>query len=88
VRVHFTDLAWEEYLYCRHHEPEAFMRINDLIEDARKTPFKGLGKPEPLKYSLAGCWSRRVTKQHRLVYAVEGSGAEQRITVVQCRYHY
>lgn len=51
-------------------------------------PFKGMGKPEPLKGDLAGFWSRRITGEHRLVYAVEGKGHEQRLIIVQCRYHY
>ncbi|MGH7108306.1 MAG: Txe/YoeB family addiction module toxin [Acetobacteraceae bacterium] len=51
-------------------------------------PFTGMGKPEPLKGDLAGFWSRRVTGEHRLVYGVEGKGREQRVIVVQCRYHY
>jgi toxin YoeB len=63
--------------------------VNALIEDARRHPFAGLGKPEPLKGDLAGWWSRRITAEHRLVYRVQGRrGADQRIEAAQCRYHY
>ncbi len=60
--------------------------INDLIRDIRRDPFKGLGKPEPLKHSLAGWWSRRITREHRLVYRVSGRDAEL-LEIIQCRYH-
>ena len=60
--------------------------INDLIRDIRRDPFKGLGKPEPLKHSLTGWWSRRITREHRLVYRVSGRNAEL-LEIIQCRYH-
>ena len=60
------------------------LRILELIEAVLRDPFTGLGKPEPLKYVLAGCWSRRITQEHRLVYRVSGS----RIDFLQARYHY
>jgi toxin YoeB len=88
LRVHFTDHGWNEYLYWSRHDVDIHSRINDLIENARKTPFTGMGKPEPLKGTLAGFWSRRITGEHRLVYAIEGKGAAQCIIVAQCRYHY
>jgi toxin YoeB len=88
LRVHFTDDGWDEYLYWSRNDPEIHSRLNGLIDNARRTPFQGIGKPEPLKGVLAGCWSRRITREHRLVYAVEGKGDSQCIIVVQCRYHY
>jgi toxin YoeB len=88
VRVHFTDDGWIDYLYWSRADAETLKRVNDLIENIRQTPFQGIGKPEPLKHALAGCWSRRITGEHRLVYAVEGKGIEQRITILQFRYHY
>jgi toxin YoeB len=88
LRVHFTDNGWDDYHYWCQHDAEVHARINALIEDARKTPFKGLGKPEPLKRDLAGFWSRRITGEHRIVYVVEGKGAAQCIIIAQCRYHY
>ena len=68
--------------------PELLAKINQLLADIRRQPFKGLGKPEPLKGNLAGWWSRRITGEHRLVYRVVASGEERRIEIVQCRYHY
>jgi len=89
LKVLFTDHGWEEYQYwSRQDDRKQLDRINDLIESARRTPFQGLGKPEPLKKNLAGFWSRRITGEHRLVYAVEGKGEQQCIIIVQCQYHY
>jgi toxin YoeB len=88
LRVHFTDDGWEDYLHWSEKDSSTHSRINELIENARRTPFKGLGKPEPLKGDLAGCWSRRITGEHRLVYAVQGKGRDQCIVILQCRYHY
>ncbi|WGM39289.1 Toxin YoeB [Caulobacter sp. NIBR1757] len=63
-------------------------RINKLIRDTLRSPFEGLAKPEPLKGELAGWWSRRIDDEHRLVYRVVGTGEEQQLEIVQCRYHY
>jgi toxin YoeB len=62
--------------------------INELIKNIKRDPFKGLGKPEPLKHALQGWWSRRISGEHRLVYRVSGKGGERLIEIVQCRYHY
>ena len=89
MKVAFTADGWDDYLHWFAEDREILQRINDLIEDARRHPFTGLGRPEPLKGPLAGFWSRRVTREHRLVYRVAGkAGEDQRIEVVQCRYHY
>jgi toxin YoeB len=88
LRVHFTDLGWDDYTWWCRNDPKKHARLNELIENARRSPFKGIGKPEQLKHDLAGLWSRRITGEHRLVYAVEGKGDGQCIVVVQCRYHY
>jgi toxin YoeB len=88
LRVHFTDNGWDDYLYWSRHDQQAHERLNELIENVRRTPFNGLGKPEPLKGDLAGFWSRRITGEHRLVYGVSGKGDAQHIVVIQCRYHY
>lgn len=64
-------------------------RVNAIIEDTRRSPHTGLGKPEPLRGQLSGFWSRRVSQEHRLVYAVEGkAGEDRRLIILQCRYHY
>lgn len=88
MRVHFTDNGWEDYLYWSGCDPDTHARLNDLIENTRRTPFKGIGKPEPLKGQLKGCWSRRITGEHRLVYVIDGKDDAQNVTVIQCRYHY
>lgn len=76
--------AWEDYLYWQETDRKILQRINDLIKDCSRNPFKGLGKPEPLKGTYACFWSRRITDEHRLVYAVK----ERRLHVLQCRFHY
>ena len=63
-------------------------RINSLLRDIDSSPFRGIGKPEPLGAELRGWWSRRITGEHRLVYRVSGRGADQRIEIMMCRYHY
>jgi toxin YoeB len=88
LRVHFTDDGWDDYLHWCRHDRDVLSRLNDLIENARRTPFAGIGKPEALKGAYTGCWSRRITAEHRLVYMVEGKQLDQRITIIQCRLHY
>lgn len=80
----WTDNAWEDYLYWQEENPKIVDEINRLLEECRRDPFRGTGKPEPLKGDLTGYWSRRITKEHRLVYLPADSG----IYVVACRYHY
>lgn len=63
-------------------------RILDLLEDCRRSPFRGIGKPEPLREKWSGWWSRRIDSEHRLVYRCVGKGAEQRLEIAQCRFHY
>ena len=87
MRGHFIDHGWDDYRDWSHHDADTHARINALIENARRTPFNGLGRPGPLKGDLAGFWSRRITGERRLVYAVEGKGDDQCIIAVQCRYH-
>jgi len=86
--IAFTPNGWEQYLYWHQEDPEVFFKINSLINEIRRTPFKGTGKPEPLKGNLKGYWSRRITGEHRLVYSVEGRGDAQILTVIQVRFHY
>jgi toxin YoeB len=76
--------AWEDYLYWQEQDKKVLFRINDLIKDTLRSPFKGIGKPEPLKGNYAGCWSRRITDEHRLVYKLK----EGRLHILQCRFHY
>lgn len=85
----FTEHAWEDFSYWMDTDPEMVTKIRALLADIRRTPFQGLGKPEPLKYDLKGFWSRRITGEHRLVYKVEGpKGSKQQCFILQCRFHY
>jgi toxin YoeB len=87
--VQFTSHAWEEFNYWLETDTEIINKIKELIKSIRQTPFKGIGKPEPLKYDLKGFWSRRISGEHRLVYKITGEkGVDQACTIVQCRFHY
>jgi toxin YoeB len=88
VRLVFWPTAWEDYLHWQSRDPKALARLNTLIEECMRSPFRGTGKPEPLKRDLSGWWSRRITSEHRLVYRVSGSGDSQALEIAQCRYHY
>ncbi len=83
-KLAWTDEAWSDYLYWQGQDKKTLKRINKLIEATLRVPFKGMGKPEPLKGNLAGFWSRRIDDTHRLVYAVE----DEYPTILACRYHY
>lgn len=80
----WTDEAWNSYVYWQTQDKKTLKRINKLIVDVKRSPFDGIGKPEPLKENLSGFWSRRIDDTNRLVYAVDNTA----ITVISCRYHY
>ena len=80
----FTDEAWNSYVYWQTQDRKTLKRINDLIKDAQRDPFGGIGKPEPLKHSLSGCWSRRIDETNRLVYTL----IDEDLVIISCRYHY
>ena len=82
----WTPQAWEDYLYWQHTDKRTVKRINELLRDAMRNPFVGLGKPEPLRFDLVGCWSRRINQEDRLVYKVDERS--EGLIVLQCRYHY
>ncbi|MDO8648666.1 MAG: Txe/YoeB family addiction module toxin [Candidatus Peregrinibacteria bacterium] len=82
--VEFTASANEDYRWWKENDPKKAERIRTLLEDVSMRPFKGMGKPEPLKFDLQGYWSRRIDKANRLVYSVKG----KKITVISCRFHY
>ena len=89
MTIEFTHHTWDDFEYWIENDQEIVIRIKDLLKEITKTPFHGLGKPEPLKYDLKGFWSRRINGEHRLVYFIEGKkGKNQRCTVIQCRFHY
>ena len=82
--ITFTESAYGDYLWWKKNDPKKVMRIKKLCEDIERAPFEGIGKPEPLKFGLQGCWSRRIDQTNRLVYSVE----KKKITILSCRYHY
>jgi len=84
VRLVFTPLGWEDYLYWQTNDKPTLKRLNRLLEDTVRNPFEGIGKPELLRHVLAGCWSRRIDEEHRLVYLVDGDD----VVVLQARFHY
>lgn len=82
--IAWTKEGWEDYLYWQTHNKQLIKRINALIKETLRTPFEGLGKPEPLKHELSGAWSRRIDQEHRLIYKVDN----ETIIIIQCRFHY
>lgn len=84
MKIQFSEHAWEDYLYWQSTDKGMLKRVNALILDIQRSPFEGIGKPEPLRHALAGFWSRRINDEHRLVYAVEGDV----LRIAQVRYHY
>jgi len=84
VNLVFSREAWEEYLRWQRTDPEILKRINQLIKETMRDPYRGIGKPEPLKHALQGYWSRRITSEHRIVYRVVGN----QLWIAQLRYHY
>ena len=83
-RLIWTPAAWEDYLYWQTQDRKTLKRVNLLIQDTLRSPFSGIGKPEPLKENLSGFWSRRIDDTHRLVYAIQGGD----LAIIACRYHY
>lgn len=84
MKLCFTDESWEDYLYWQQTSKSTLKKVNDLIKDISRHPFEGLGKPEPLKHQLKGCWSRRIDQEHRIVYEC----SENEVTIISCRFHY
>ncbi len=88
MNIYFTQNAWEEFNYWLDTDTEIADKIRGLIKEIQQSPFKGTGKPEALKHELQGLWSRRITREHRLVYKVADKGENKACTIVQCRFHY
>ncbi|WP_332855555.1 Txe/YoeB family addiction module toxin [Duganella sp. S19_KUP01_CR8] len=82
--VKFTDEAWNSYIYWQTQDKKTLKRVDDLIKDAQRDPFSGIGKPEALRHSLSGFWSRRIDETNRLVY----EATEEDLVIISCRYHY
>jgi len=84
VKLVWTELAWENYLFWQQTNKDILKKINVLIKDILREPFSGIGKPEALRFEFAGKWSRRIDGEHRLIYQVK----EDELIIYQCRYHY
>jgi toxin YoeB len=84
TRLVFTPIGWEDYCYWQSHDKATLKRLNRLLEDVLRNPTDGIGKPEPLRHILEGCWSRRIDEEHRLVYLVDADD----VVVIQARFHY
>ena len=84
MKLIFSEHAWDEYLYWQRTDKKIVQRINTLIREIKRMPYEGIGKLEPLKHSLSGCWSRRINDEHRLVYKIENDS----LLLAQLRYHY
>jgi len=84
MRITFSRNAWEDYVSWQREDKRILRKINDLIKDIQRTPFGGLGKPEPLKFDLSGYWSRRIDLEHRLVYQYQ----DNEILIYSCKFHY
>jgi toxin YoeB len=86
--LRFSTEAWDDYQHWLMADRNVLRRLNTVIKDACRSPFEGIGKPEPLKGDLSGWWARRITDEHRLVYRVVGTEREQVLEIAGCRFHY
>jgi len=84
MKINFNENAWSDYCYWQTQDKKTLKRINKLIKEIIHSPFEGIGKPEPLKFTLSGYWSRRINDEHRIVYTVKN----ETLIIIQCRYHY
>ncbi|WP_391481688.1 Txe/YoeB family addiction module toxin [Nereida sp. NH-UV-3] len=88
MKLVFSSTAWEDYQFWSNNNPKIHTRINELIKQCTRTPFTGVGKPEPLRGDLSGWWSRRISREDRMVYRVVGSDEAQSLEIAQLRFHY
>ena len=84
MKLVFSEHAWEDYLYWQRTDKKILNRVNNLIQATERSPFQGIGKPEPLKHAISGYWSRRINDEHRMVYKIDGDS----LFLAQLRYHY
>jgi len=84
MNVRWTSFAWEDYLFWQEEDKKIVRRINALVKDIQRSPFEGIGKPERLRHDKSGYWSRRIDKEHRILYKV----VDDTLHIVQCRFHY
>ena len=88
MRVLFSSRAWEQYQHWQSSDRDILQKLNRLIRECARTPFHGIGKPEPLRGELKGWWSRRLTREDRLIYRIVSDGKAQTLEIAACRYHY
>ena len=84
MKLIFVDESWQDYLYWQKTDKKILSKINELLKDISRTPFSGIGKPEPLKHKYKGFWSRRIDHENRIIYAVK----DDEILIAKCRFHY
>jgi toxin YoeB len=84
MKLSWADTAWEDYLYWQQTDKKILKKVNHLIKEIQRNPFAGIGDPEPLRFTWTGYWSRRINREHRLVYRVK----ENELLIAQCRFHY
>ena len=84
----FDEDGWRDYIHWVEKDRQLLAKVNALIEDSARSPFRGIGKPEPLKGELSGWWSRRIDDEHRMIYRVTGKGEAQTLEIIQLRFHY
>jgi toxin YoeB len=84
MRIIFSEIAWDDYTSWQTEDKKMLGKINELIKAIKSDPFNGIGKPEPLKYDLANFWSRRIDREHRLVYQIQ----DKNLLIYSCKYHY
>lgn len=84
MKISFQDDGWSDYIYWQQNDKKILKRINTLVKEIARDPFSGIGKPEPLKHSLSGYWSRRINDEHRIVYTVR----DKQLIIIQCKHHY
>jgi toxin YoeB len=84
MKLVFTELSWEDYLFWQKNDKQKLKRIKEILKDISRNPYDGIGKPEPLKFNYAGFWSRRIDEEHRLIYRVD----DDEIQIAKCRFHY
>jgi toxin YoeB len=85
MNVLFTEAAWSDYLYWQAEDKKTLKKINELLKEIKRSPYEGIGKPEPLRHQLQGYWSRRIDLEHRLVYRLDD---RKTLVIIACRYHY
>ena len=89
MKIIFTENAWDDLTYWIDNDLSQIRKINEIIKSIKTTPFKGIGKPEPLKHQMKGYWSRRINHEHRIVYEITGKKKVNQVcTILQCRFHY